>query len=78
MTTNAITSNFKICQSNLGVKIHDAKDRAESLGPMFRQVVHTLFVLMEQHEAEAVVEEQARVFEDYKEYLIKIWDEKRK
>jgi len=50
MTTNAITSNFKICQSNLGVKIHDAKDPAESLGPMFRQVVHTLFVLMEQHE----------------------------
>jgi len=52
MTTNAITNNFKICQSNLGVKIHDAKDPSESLGPMFRQVVHTLFVLMEQHEAE--------------------------
>ena len=52
MTTNAITSNFKICQSNLGVKTHDAKDPAESLGPMFRQVVHTLFVLMEQHEAQ--------------------------
>ncbi len=52
MTTNAITNNFKICQSNLGVKVHDAKDPAESLGPMFRQVVHTLFVLMEQHEAD--------------------------
>ncbi|MFB0520063.1 MAG: glycosyltransferase [Desulfatiglandales bacterium] len=52
MTTNAITDNFKICQSNLGVKIHEAKDPAEFLGPMFRQVVHTLFVLMEQHEAE--------------------------
>jgi len=52
MTTNAITNNFRICQSNLGVKIHDAKDPAESLGPMFRQVVHTLFVLMEEHEAE--------------------------
>ena len=52
MTTNAITNNFKICQSNLGVKVHDAKDPAESLGPMFRQVVHTLFVLMEQHESE--------------------------
>jgi len=50
MTTNAITNNFKICQSNLGVKIHDAKDPAEALGPMFRQVVHTLFVLMEQNE----------------------------
>lgn len=51
MTTNAITKNFKVCQSNLGVKIHDAKDPAEALGPMFRQVVHTLFVLMEQNEA---------------------------
>ncbi|MBN1842055.1 MAG: glycosyltransferase [Deltaproteobacteria bacterium] len=50
MTTNAITNNFNICQSNLGVKIHDAKDPAESLGPMFRQVIHTLFVLMEQNE----------------------------
>jgi glycosyltransferase involved in cell wall biosynthesis len=51
MTTNAIAKNFRICQSNLGVKIHDAKDPAESLGPMFRQVIHTLFVLMEQNEA---------------------------
>jgi len=50
MTTNAITNNFRICQSNLGVKIHDAKDPGESLGPMFRQVVHTLFVLMEKYE----------------------------
>jgi glycosyltransferase involved in cell wall biosynthesis len=50
MTTHAIANNYKICQSNLGVKIHDAKDPAESLGPMFRQVVHTLFVLMEQNE----------------------------
>jgi glycosyltransferase involved in cell wall biosynthesis len=51
MTTHAISHNLRICQSNLGVKIHDAKDPAESLGPMFRQVVHTLFVLMEQNEA---------------------------
>ena len=52
MTTNAITNNFKMCQSNLGVKIHDAKDPAQALEPMFRQVVHTLFVLMEQHETD--------------------------
>jgi glycosyltransferase involved in cell wall biosynthesis len=50
MTTNAITNNLNICQSNLGVKIHDAKDPGESLGPMFQQVIHTLFVLMEQNE----------------------------
>lgn len=50
MTTNAITQNFRICQSNLGVKIHDAKDPAEHLGPMFRQVVWTIFSLMERFE----------------------------
>lgn len=50
MTTHAIANNFKICQSNLGAKIHDAKDPSVSLGPMFQQVVHTLFVLMENNE----------------------------
>jgi glucosylglycerate synthase len=50
MTTHAITSGMKMCQSNLGVKVHDAKDPAEALGPMFRQVVHTLFVMMERFE----------------------------
>lgn len=50
MTTNAVVNHFKICQSNLGVKIHDAKDPAEALGPMFRQVVHTMFTLMERNE----------------------------
>ena len=51
MTTTAITGGFKICQANLGVKIHDAKDPAVSLGPMFRQVIWTLFHLMEQNES---------------------------
>lgn len=51
MTTLAIIKGFKICQARLGVKIHDAKDPAESLGPMFRQVIGTLFTLMEQNEA---------------------------
>ncbi|TAL30140.1 MAG: glycosyltransferase [Spirochaetes bacterium] len=50
MTINAIARNVKICQSNLGVKIHDAKDPAQSLGPMFVQVVGTLFNLMEHYE----------------------------
>jgi len=49
MTTHAITKGFRICQANLGVKIHDPKDPASSLGPMFRQVVWTLFALMEQY-----------------------------
>jgi glycosyltransferase involved in cell wall biosynthesis len=50
MTTTAITQSFKTCQSNLGVKIHDAKDPAHHLGPMFRQVVYILFSLMERFE----------------------------
>jgi len=49
MTTHAITHGFRICQANLGVKVHDPKDPASSLGPMFRQVVWTLFTLMEQN-----------------------------
>jgi glycosyltransferase involved in cell wall biosynthesis len=51
MTTSAITQGFKICQSNLGVKIHDVKDPGQSLGPMFRQVLSALFSLMERHES---------------------------
>jgi hypothetical protein len=50
MTTTAITNGFKICQSNLGVKIHDVKDPSLHLGPMFRQVMWTIFHLMEVYE----------------------------
>ncbi|MDP3028367.1 MAG: glycosyltransferase [Deltaproteobacteria bacterium] len=51
MTTQAVVQGFKICQANLGVKVHDAKDPAAHLGPMFRQVVWTIFYLMEQNES---------------------------
>lgn len=51
MTTSAIIHGCKICQARLGVKIHDAKDPAAALGPMFRQVLGTMFLLMEQNEA---------------------------
>jgi hypothetical protein len=50
MTINAIVEKSRICQAKLGVKIHDAKDPAEALGPMFRQVCGTLFSLLEEHE----------------------------
>jgi glycosyltransferase involved in cell wall biosynthesis len=50
MTTTAITQAFKLCQSHLGVKIHDPKDPARHLGAMFRQVVWVLFSLMEKFE----------------------------
>jgi hypothetical protein len=51
MTINALTEGARVCQANLGVKVHDAKDPSEALGPMFRQVCGTLFSLMEQTEA---------------------------
>ena len=50
MTTSAITQDFRICQANLGVKIHDAKDPGSHLGPMFRQVLSALFTMMERNE----------------------------
>lgn len=50
LTIEAITRDFKVCQAHLGRKIHDAKDPSEHLGPMFRQVVSTLFQLMEETE----------------------------
>jgi hypothetical protein len=50
MTTTAVAGGFRVCQARLGAKIHDAKDPAQSLGPMFVQVVGTLFSLMQQYE----------------------------
>ena len=51
MTTTAINAGARICQAHLGTKIHDAKDPAAALGPMFRQVVGTLFGMMAKYEA---------------------------
>jgi len=50
MTTTAINAGACICQTHLGAKIHDAKDPAAALGPMFRQVVGTLFGVMAKYE----------------------------
>jgi len=46
MTTLAIAEGFKVCQSYLGAKIHDAKDPGSDLGPMFTQVVSSVYGLM--------------------------------
>ena len=43
MTLSAISEKFKIGQIDLGTKIHNSKDPAEELGPMFYQVFSTLF-----------------------------------
>ncbi|HNY66499.1 MAG TPA: glycosyltransferase [Deltaproteobacteria bacterium] len=50
MTATAVVGGFNICQARLGVKVHDHKDPTEDLGPMYRQVVGTIFQLMEMHE----------------------------
>ncbi len=50
LTTTAITQGLRICQARLGAKIHAEKDPSEHLGPMFRQVVGTIFSLMKVHE----------------------------
>jgi glycosyltransferase involved in cell wall biosynthesis len=47
MTTIAIARRFKVCQTFLGSpKSHRAKDPAKDLGPMFTQVIMTLFDLI--------------------------------
>ena len=49
LTTTALVRGYNICQARLGAKIHDVKDPSESLGPMFRQVIATMFSLMERN-----------------------------
>ncbi|MGD2294201.1 MAG: glycosyltransferase [Candidatus Aminicenantes bacterium] len=47
MTTVAIARRFRVCQTFLGTpKIHRTKDPAKHLGPMFTQVIETIFNLM--------------------------------
>jgi len=47
MTTLAMNENVPICQAFMGrPKIHRAKDPGSDLGPMFRQVVGTIFAMM--------------------------------
>jgi glycosyltransferase involved in cell wall biosynthesis len=51
ITTVAINEGFKVCEAHLGTKVHDPKDPALHLGPMFRQVVGTLFGMMPRYES---------------------------
>ena len=51
MTTEAIASGARVCQSFLGVKIHNPKDPAADLSAMLMEVVGALFALMEEHHA---------------------------
>jgi glycosyltransferase involved in cell wall biosynthesis len=45
MTTVAIVTGRRVCQAALGAKLHDPKDPGKDLGPMFQQVVGSLFAL---------------------------------
>src|SRR5438105_7090250 len=45
MTTVAVVEGHRVCQAALGAKLHDPKDPGKDLGPMFRQVVGSLFAL---------------------------------
>jgi glycosyltransferase involved in cell wall biosynthesis len=49
MTTTALTNGFSICQSFLGAKIHNPKC-VSTLVPMFKQVVGTIFSLIEENQ----------------------------
>jgi glucosylglycerate synthase len=52
MTTVAINERVQICQSFMGrPKVHRTKDPGSDLGPMFREVVGTVFSLMKHFEA---------------------------
>ncbi len=51
MTTTAIAENFRVCQSYLGAKIHDAKDPGADLSAMLVQVVGSVFNLMETYDS---------------------------
>lgn len=51
MTTIAIAEQFRVCQSFLGAKLHDAKDPGADLSEMLKQVVGSVFALMVEYEA---------------------------
>jgi hypothetical protein len=49
MTTSALASGRRVCQTFLGAKVHDPKEPGADLAPMFREVVGTLFRLAVRH-----------------------------
>jgi len=49
MTTTALSGDFRICQSYLGAKIHDAKDPGADLTSMLVQVTAALLAQIEAH-----------------------------
>lgn len=65
MTTEAIASGARVCQSFLGAKIHNPKDPAADLAAMLVQVIGAAFALMEEHQtvwASVVASAPVRLF----------------
>lgn len=65
MTTIALAENFRVCQSFLGAKLHDAKDPGADLSAMLHQVVGSVFTLMSEYEPvwkETRVTQPAKLF----------------
>jgi glycosyltransferase involved in cell wall biosynthesis len=50
LTTIAIAEGFRVCQSFLGAKLHDAKDPGSDLSAMLHQVVGSVFMLMQEYQ----------------------------
>jgi glucosylglycerate synthase len=50
MTTTAIAEQYRVAQSYLGAKLHDAKDPSADLSAMLTQVVGSVFALMQRYE----------------------------
>jgi glucosylglycerate synthase len=50
MSTIAVAEQFRVCQSFLGAKLHDAKDPGSDLSAMLHQVVGGVFSLMGEYE----------------------------
>lgn len=51
MSTQAVCGGFRVCQTFLGAKIHDAKDPGSDLAAMLVQVIGSLFQEMERNVA---------------------------
>jgi glucosylglycerate synthase len=51
MTTIAVAEGFRVCQTFLGAKLHDAKDPGSDLSAMLHQVVGSVFMLMREYES---------------------------
>lgn len=50
MTTIALAEGYRVCQSFLGAKLHDAKDPGADLSAMLHQVVGSVFALMNEYQ----------------------------